>query len=227
MKDNKRKQIENAGLYDEDLDLFGEHKSREQVLAEEKERKKAEREALKKEMERRRKDVKEGKVPTRRKDVLIVSAVLVGIVLLCVLALFNSFKENKKEEDSKINEARGHFVNEAANPEMSGEGPKADVREAYFTKDGRMCVELLISNGTDKVISIDSLDVSAYDFATEAMIAGGKSELKKDQLTIEVAGIEPCTFYIAPEHVNVGEKEGLPKLMYFEIVIDSTPIEVD
>ena len=226
MKDNKRKQIENAGLYDEDLDLFGEHKSREQVLAEEKERKKAEREALKKEMERRRKDVKEGKVPTRRKDVLIVSAVLVGIVLLCVLALFNSFKENKKEEDSKINEARGHFVNEAANPEMSGEGPKADVREAYFTKDGRMCVELLISNGTDKVLAVNAMDVSAFDYVSEERIGGGRAVLD-EPLIIELAGVTKYTFYIAPEHLAVAADYTIPDMVYFEISIDHTPAVVE
>ena len=76
--------------FDEELDIFGEHKSREQVRKEEKQRRKDERQALKEEIVRRRREAKEGNVPTRRKDVIIISAVLVGIILLGLLALLNS-----------------------------------------------------------------------------------------------------------------------------------------
>lgn len=224
MKENKKSM--NTPLFDEELEIFGEHKTREQVRAEEKARRKEEREALKKEIQRRRQEAKEGKIPTRRKDIIVVSAVLVGIVLLCVLALANSFRRDKESKEWLINEARGHFVKTNASPEMSGEGPKADVSEAYFTNNGHLCVKMIISNGTDHVLRVDALDVKAYDYATDEMLAGGKTELE-EELTIMVAGTETYTFYIAPEHILVDEKTSLPELVSFWINIDHSPVEVE
>lgn len=225
MKENKQKL--NGVPFEEELEIFGEHKTREQVRAEEKARKKAEREALKQEMERRRKEAKEsGVAPAKRKDIIVVSAVLAGIVLLCVLALGNSFWRAAKNQEWKINEARGHYTNAAADPDMSGEGPKADVSEAYFTANHHLCVELMISNGTDRVMNIEAIDVAVYDYTDDTLIAGGKAALPED-LIVEVAGVQTYTFYIAPEHIHVDETTPLPDEIFFEISIDSIPIEVE
>ena len=67
-------------LFDESLEIFGEHKTRQQIKAEEKARKQAEREALKAEMEKRRRAAKEGGAPAKRKDIIVVVAVVVAIV---------------------------------------------------------------------------------------------------------------------------------------------------
>lgn len=224
MKEINQKQ--NDSLYDEELDIFGEHKTREQVRAEEKVRRKEEREALKQELKHRRREIKEGKIPSRRKDIIVVSAVLAGIVLLCVLALFTNFSKEEKSKEWAINEARGHFTDESAQPVMSGERPEAAVTEAYFTNNGHLCIEMNISNGTDKVISIDALDVSAYNYLTDEWIGGGKAELE-EPLTISLAGIESYTFYIAPEHVQIGEKESVPELMSFDITMDYHAVEAE
>lgn len=125
-----------------------------------------------------------------------------------------------------INEARGHFVDEAATPQLSGEGPMAAATEAYFTNNGHLCVELLIGNGTDEAIAIHSLDVSAYDFATEESIAGGKVELA-EPLSIAVADMEAYTFYIAPEHVLVEDTAVLPDLMSFDVTIEYQSAEIE
>lgn len=226
MKENKNKAKVSELPFDEELEIFGEHKTREQVRAEEKVRRKEEREALKEELKRRRQDIKEGKVPTRRKDVIAVSAVLVGILLLCVLALANSFRKDKEEKEWLINESRGHFVKTDASPEMSGDGPMADVSEAYFTNNGHLCVKMLISNGTDSVLRIDALDVVMTNYETGEVLAGGKAELE-EELTIQLAGVEEYTFYIAPEHVLMDEKASLPGLVSFTITIDHTDVEVE
>ncbi len=224
MKENKKKV--NELPFDEELEIFGEHKTREQVRAEEKVRRKEEREALKQEIRRRRQEVKEGKIPTRRKDVIVVSAVLVGILLLCVLSLANSFRKDKESKEWLINEARGHFVKADAAPEMSGEGPKADVSEAYFTNNGHLCVKMIISNGTDGLQRIDALDVVVKNYETQETLAGGKAELK-EELTIAVAGTEEYVFYIAPEHIQMDKNASLPELVAFTIVIDHTAVEVE
>lgn len=225
MKENKKKL--NGVPIEEELEIFGEHKTREQVRAEEKERKKAEREALKQEVIRRRKEAKEsGTVSAKRKDVIAVSAVLVGIVLLCVLALGNSSWKAAKTQKWAIDEARGHYVNSAANPEMSGEGPKADVSEAYFTSNRHLCVKLLFSNGTDHMQKIEVIDVSVYDAATDTMIAGGKATLP-DELIVPVAGVEDYTFYISPEHIHVDDTASLPEALIFEVSVDHVAVEAE
>lgn len=224
MKENKNKM--NELPFDEELDIFGAHKSREQVRAEEKQHRKEERQALKEEIRRRRQEAKGEKIPDRRKDVMIISAVLAGIVLLCALALFNSFRKDKEREDWSINEVRGHFMNPNAYPEMSNEGPKADVSEAYFTNNGHLCVKMVIGNNTDKVINITSIEIKAYDYTTKEMIAGGKATLK-EPLNMKLADLTTYTFQIAPEHILVEDNYALPELVSFWINFEFDPVKAE
>ena len=60
--------------FEENLDIFGEHKTRQQVKAEEKARKKAEREALKKEMKQRSKSADTKGTKATRGDIIAVNA---------------------------------------------------------------------------------------------------------------------------------------------------------
>ena len=225
MKEKKVQQNDMA--FDTELEIFGEHKTKEQIRAEEKIRRKEEREALKQEMERRRQAAKEGSgVPAHRKDVITVSAVTILIVLLSVLALTLNSCRADKNWDWEINSSRGQYIKTDAYPEMSGEGPKADVSEAYFTNNGYLCVEMLIGNGTDKVLSINAMDVSAFDFASEERIGGGRAVLD-EPLIIELASVATYTFYISPEHLAVAEDYTLPNLVSFEISIDHTPANIE
>lgn len=227
MKENKKKV--NELPFDEELDIFGAHKSREQVRAEEKQRRKDERKALKEEIKRRRKDAKEGKITTRRKDIMVISAVLVGIILLCVLALFNSERKNKEEKAWKIDESRGHFVDEYATPTMTGTQLDAALREVYFTENGHLCVTLAIYNGTDKVRQIDALDAQGFDYTnytTGEQFAGGKVVFEEKPV-VKVAETKECTFYIAPEHILKGEDYKLPELVSFSIYFDDHVVEAE
>lgn len=229
MKENKKKKKIEELPFDESLDLFGEHKSREQVRIEEKQRRKEERQAMAEELKRRRQEAKEGKITTRRKDVMVISAVLAGIILLCVLALFNSDRKSREEKGWTIDEDRGHCLYEDAYPAMSGDQPEAALTEAYFTENGHLCVTLLISNGTDKVMRINSLELQAFDYSGGEQgdqFAGGVVTLEEG-LVIKVAGVEQCTVYIAPEHVLKGEDYVLPELVSMTIYFDSEPIELE
>lgn len=212
--------------YDESLDLFGAHKTREQVKEEERQRKKQERAALRQEMEKRRRTAKEEGTPAKKKEVITVAAVVLGILLLCALVLgYNVWKGNKNH-DWECDDSRGYILKTDANPQMSGEGPKADVLEVYFTNNDHMYLELVISNGTDKPARIDSVDVQVYDNATGEMIAGGKVILE-EELVIPVSDIDYYDFYISPEHVFVDGDTPLPEVCSFEIVIDSTPVVIE
>ena len=137
---------------------------------------------------------------------------------------FEQTKENAKKW--AINELRGHYVNPEASPAMSSDGPKADVSEAYFTANSHLCVELLISNGADRMVNVEAIDVAVYNYETDELIAGGKAALPED-LIVEVAGVQAYTFYISPEHIHVDETTPLPEVIYFEISIDSVPVEAE
>ena len=122
-----------------------------------------------------------------------------------------------------VDESRGYYLDESAYPAMSGTQPEAALAEAYFTQNGQLCLNLLISNGTDKVMQINALDIQAFDYATGEQFAGGVVTLE-EELVIEVAGVEAYTVYIAPEHVLKGEDYKLPESVSLTIYFDSEPI---
>lgn len=224
MKEDKQKI--NGVPFEEELEIFGEHKTREQVRAENKARKAAQRAALRAEVKRRREAAKSEGTRAPRKDLIAVCAVMAAIILLCVLALGNAFFRSEEEAKWSINPDRGHYLNEEAQPEMSGEGPKANVREAYFTQNGHLCVELIISNGTASLIDIAALDVAVFDYDTDEMIAGGKADIE-EPLVIELAGTTLYTLYIAPEHILCAKDAPLPEMLSFTITIDHVPVEAE
>ena len=225
-KSKKKQEVVESPLFDESLEIFGEHKTREQVKAEEKLRKKAENEALREEMKKRRKAAKEGGTPARAKDVIVVVSVVVAIVLLCVLALGNSLLRGKESTDWDIDQDRGYILKQDCNPEISAEGPTADVLECYFTKNNHVYVEVAIRNGTDKPVRIDAIDVLIKDNATGDVIAGGKVFLE-EELILEVMDLYYYPLYISPDHVMVDEKYALPEVCSFDFLIDATPVVLD
>ncbi len=224
MKENKNeKKIDNLP-FDEGMDIFGAHKTREEVRAEEKARRKEEREALAQELKRRRQDVKDGKVPTRRKDVLVVCIVLAALVALCMVSLFINFVPDKEDVEKAMNETRGHYVDENAAPALSSDNLTADVSEAYFTNDGHLCVKLLIGNGTDKVRRIEKLVIDAYDYNGQK-IAGGTVPFDEDELVLMLMDEIEKEILISPEHVLVDDSYQLANTESFEITITSVPVE--
>lgn len=227
----KRKNTEqdyalNGVSFDEGLDIFGEHKTKEQVRAEEKARKKAEREALKEEIKRRRQAAKESGKPTKRKDVIAVAAVVIAIILLCVLALSNTLLRADEARGWEPNYDRGYIYKEDCDPEMSGDGPMADVLEVYFTNNNHLYVNLAISNGTGTPVRITEVDVAVYNDDTGELIAGGKATVE-DEVIVLVAGTTYYPFYISPEHIQLSEDGELPEVCSFDILLDSEPTEVN
>lgn len=231
-KKQKNKKISNADQlermtgagvsFDEDLDLFGAHKTREQIKAEERQRKKEERAALRREMKKRR-ETKEKSSPTKRKDILMVGAVLLAIILLCGLVLgYNIWKDNQKHA-WECDDSRGYLLKTNAYPELVPEGPKTDVLEMYFTENNHLYLELIIGNGTEKPVKINAVDVQVYDDATDELIAAGKVIVEQDVIVM-VQDIAYYEFYISPEHIFVDENTSLPEVCSFVIELDGTSV---
>ncbi len=92
-------------------------------------------------------------------------------------------------------EKRSYFKNDGNRPELSSEGVKAKVVEAYFAADGRLAVTLSLSNGTESTQTVtkvglrlyngDQDDIAAYTFDTfEEKISVGAGQYAQTTLVI-------------------------------------------
>lgn len=186
----------------EGMEIFGEHKTREEVRAEEKARKKAEREAMAAVAKARRQAAKEGP-KSQRKDVLVVSLVLAFIVLGCVGALALQFLQTSKEEKFQRNEAFDtYFIDTDAKPELTDDGLTAAVTHVYYTNGGHLCVQMVLGNGTEDERLMTEIEVSVTNEAEET-IASGYAEVSNSMVLVPADGTTEYTFYIAPEHVSI------------------------
>lgn len=185
----------------EDIEIFGAHKTRDQIKAEEKARKQAEREAMRRELEARRAAAKEGP-KARRFDVWSVVIVMVAIVALGAGALVFQFSRVAKSEQFQRDDTRdNYFYVEDATPEMRDDGVTAAVSEVYYTKGGYLCVKLVLGNGTAEGQMLTALEVTLIN-GDEQEVAGGYAETP-GELVIAAGGTDTYTFYISPEHITL------------------------
>lgn len=205
----------------EDIEIFGAHKTREQIKAEEKARKQAEREALRREMAARRAAAKEsvGTAP-RRFDVWSVVIVLAAIVVLGGAALALQFGRAAHEEQFERDDTRTeYFVAADATPEMADDGVTAAVSEVFYTKGGYLCVRMVLGNGTANPMRLDGMEVVLVN-AEEQQIAGGYADITSG-LTIPSGGTEEYTFFISPEFITL--KEDPLTTLGYTINVTATP----
>ena len=185
----------------DDFEIFGAHKTREQIKAEEKARKQAEREALRREMAARRAAAKEGDTP-RRFDVWTVVIVLVAIVALGAGALALQFSRAAKNERFERDDTRASYFRVAdAQPEMEEDGVTAAVSEVYYTKGGYLCVQLVLGNGAPEDMVLTAMEVTLVN-GEEQQVAGGYAEIPGN-IVIPTQGTDTYTFYISPEHITL------------------------
>lgn len=97
-------------------------------------------------------------------------------------------------------------------PEMSEEGIKAVIRQAYFTKDNHLAVVLLLSNGLDTRHRLTYLNVRIKNENGEIVAAGATDKIP-ETFYIEPMSTAPFTFYISPEYIELPEDD-LDQLMY-------------
>ncbi len=189
----------------DDIEIFGAHKTREQIKAEEKARKQAEREALRREMAARRAaaHTQDG-TASRRFDVWSVVIVLVAIVALGAGALALQFSRSAKNERFERDDTRASYFRVAdAQPDMEEDGVTAAVSEAYYTKGGYLCVQLVLGNGAAEDMLLTAIEVTLVN-GEDQQIAGGYAEIPGD-IVIPSQGTDTYTFYISPEHITLKE----------------------
>jgi len=187
----------------DDIEIFGAHKTREQIKAEERARKQAEREALRREMEARREAAKGDDAP-RRFDVWSVVIVLVVIVALGAGALAIQFSRAAKNERFERDDTRAtYFYAPDATPALADDGVTAAVSEVFYTKGGYLCVQLVLGNGTAHDMVLEALEVTLVN-GEEQQVAGGYAAVSND-LVIPTGDTENYTFFISPEHITLKE----------------------
>lgn len=186
----------------DEFEIFGEHKTKEQIKAEEKARKAAERKALVEAAKARR---EAANTPTgtksRRRDVVTVAAVVTVLVALCVAMLgFQIYQEEKNNRFTRDEDNAAYYLDETAEPEMSEEGIMGAVNEIYYTKGGHIAVRMTLSNGTDQHLRLVDIEVKLEE-QDGTLIAGGYAQVESE-VVILTNYTTDYTFYISPEHIK-------------------------
>lgn len=217
MRDKKEKTNE---IPVEEFEIFGAHKSREQIKAEEKARRQAEREAMRRVVEQRRKEAKTGTTSSRREIVTALIA-LAAVVALAIVGLVVPLSKSTKQEKFLRDETKeSYFVDSDATPDMTTGKMEGVPYEVYYTKGGYLCVKLLIGNGGDKDQVLDAVNVMIFN-EDEDQVGGGYAKTEND-LLIKAGGVEKYTFYIAPEHLSIPD-DTLESIAYDVKVTGRTP----
>lgn len=185
----------------EEFEIFGEHKTKEQIKAEEKARKIAERQAMAEVIKARREAGKESAGTGHRRDILTVSMVMAILVALCVGMLgFQFYKEEKNNRFLRDETNAAYYLDETAEPELSKEGIKGAVNEIYYTRGGHIAVRMTLGNGTDQHLRLVDIEVK-LEKQDGTLIAGGYAQVQSEVVILTNYTTE-YTFYISPEHIQ-------------------------
>lgn len=118
-------------------------------------------------------------------------------------------------------ENSGHFLDEDASPEMSDEGIKCALIEAYYTNNGSLVLNFRLGNGTAEARYLKTLDVTLKNAGGE-LIAEAATDAIDRSFVIPSQGSDTLSFTITPEYVHKSDDD-LHTLTY-EVTIAS---EVD
>lgn len=186
--------------------IFVQHKSSVELAEEKRAVKKAAREA-------RRAARAEKKAQPKVKDpstrVTVIALLILGaiIVLGIVLMVVNQMRGQAREERA----GSGHFYSNDE-PELSTEGIKGVISEAYYTNDGCLALKLTLSNGLDAEHYLTSLEVVVKN-GEEETIATGYTDAIPEGYCIEAQGYNTFLFYINKEYVQIANDD-LDELSY-------------
>ncbi len=202
MSKNDDKRI--TGLPEQEPEIFGRSKSREEIKAELKAAKKAKRAELKASL-RAQRLAKKAQPKEKQPELWITFGVLGMVMVLILVALGFGFANDTKmkgfEQDA---DRETYFVDSEAVPELTDEGLSAAVTAAYYTKSGYLCVELNMGNGTAKPLYMYELEVQIFN-GNEELVASGYTEDIDPTYVVASGGTAPYTFYISPEHVKIAD----------------------
>jgi len=209
---------------DSEIELFGAHKTKEQIKADEKVRKAKERAALKEEIAARRKEGKSGHPALR--EMLPVFIVCGIIVVLCVVLLVIQFSRAEESNAWQRNESiDGWFTDVEVAPNLTDEGITANVVEAYYTNNGHLMLRMILGNGSEEALKLDSLVIDLWN-GDDEYIGGGKITVSNEVIMVPANDSTNYTCYISPEHLSI-KNDPLSTLRYDISITGSSVAEDD
>lgn len=198
----------------EESTIFSSHKSAADLRREQKEKRRLERQRLADELAAQS---SETRIVTR-----VMVIILALIVVGCAVAVYLQARPDKNS-GKEIASNSNHFTDFDALPELSQEGIKAVVTEAYYTQDGSLAVSLKLSNGMDTPQAVDSFSFSLLNSSGDELASGHQADDWDASLVVPAGGYEELTLYVPPEDVKI--KNDLLSTLSFEITITSIPAE--
>ena len=201
---SNRREEKIDGLYDQNPEIFGRSKSRDEIKEEIKAEKAAARLAQQEELRRLREENKNAP-KEKRPDLWVLGGLLAAIVIGAAVAMAVQFSNDAKQElYQQDTERASYFLDEEAAPELEDDGITAAVNKVYYTLGGHLCVQMTLGNGLDKEQHMQDLEVQIYD-DEEQLIGGGYTENIDEDYVIPANGTNTYTFYISPEHVKIAD----------------------
>ena len=134
-----------------------------------------------------------------RKNVRMVMTIVgifaVVLALLIAVGVWMGSRVPKPDIDDVIKaeraETSGLFISETNIPELSNQGVKGLLKEAYYTKEGNLAVTLNLSNGTPKEMKIVKVGIRVFNDKDET-IADQKLEAKDFQIESSLTAAPRC-----------------------------------
>ena len=204
MADKKRP----ANLNEEELDIFGAHRSDEELAAEEAARKAAERAARREAYEKAKAARREANKEQRTTTIVMV-CILAAIVVAvgCILA----FGLSPARDPYGMADGSADFQRPDDVPTV-GTDLDGCVTEAYFTNGGHLALHLKFVNGDTYDKTLTALEVVVKNEADQKIATGYSDKIKKPDGSAFVIpattdrahpNYEELIFYISPEYVQL------------------------
>lgn len=199
------KDLKHMSEQEQESTIFSEHKSSVQIAQEKKEAKKKAREQRR--LEKANKPKLDWKDPGTRITAIAILVMVIVIVGGIVLMVVNNVSASAYEKA----DSSASFYSEE-NPELSADGIKGVITEAYYTNNGSLAVLLTLSNGLNADHYLTELTVKVENENGE-VIADGYTDTIPEDFFIKPQGYNTFLLYIKPEHVKI-KNDDLNSLSY-------------
>lgn len=185
--------------------IFSQHKSSVEIAQEKREQRKREQEQKK---EARSSRAKGTKATYGTRVTVIALCVIVVVILVGVALMIRTNTQNYNRQEAT---GSAHFYSDEE-PELSEEGIKGVITEAYYTNDGSLALKLKFSNGLDANHRLTSLEVVLQN-EDEETIATGYTDAIDQAYYIAPKSYNDFTFYIEAKYVKISDDD-LDELSY-------------
>lgn len=212
-KENSRKITGLQSDENEQPEIFGRSKTREEIKAERREEKARQAEALKKARANAKAAGKEALKTTKRSDFIVLCVFLGIVILAAAVALVMQIRHDRAEQQFEPATSMSQFWKTDAKPELSEDGLTAAVNRVYYTKGGYLCVYMTLGNGTNEDLHVADLSVRIENGETNAVIGSGATDTISEEYVVPMQDYNDYYFYIAPEHVQIAD-DPLSSLSY-------------